>query len=42
MKIKFAINGETIETDVEPRLLLVHFLRDQFVAECLLLTPNGH
>lgn len=28
MKIKLSINGQAHEADVEPRLLLVHFLRD--------------
>ena len=28
MKIKLSINGKTTEADVEPRLLLVHFIRD--------------
>ena len=28
MKIKLSINGQAIEADVEPRLLLVHLIRD--------------
>ncbi|HYE75680.1 MAG TPA: (2Fe-2S)-binding protein [Blastocatellia bacterium] len=28
VKIKLSINGKTTEADVEPRLLLVHFIRD--------------
>ncbi len=28
MKITLSINGQTYEADVEPRLLLVHFIRD--------------
>lgn len=29
MKISFNVNGSTCENDVEPRTLLVHFLRDE-------------
>ena len=28
MKIEISINGQRLEADVEPRLLLVHFIRD--------------
>ena len=28
MRIQLSINGETHEADVEPRLLLVHLIRD--------------
>jgi aerobic-type carbon monoxide dehydrogenase small subunit (CoxS/CutS family) len=28
MQVKLSINGEAYEADVEPRLLLVHLLRD--------------
>src|SRR5258706_8500242 len=28
MKVSIAVNGETTEHDVEPRLLLVHYLRE--------------
>lgn len=28
MKIKLSINGQAVEADVEPRLLLVHLIRD--------------
>jgi carbon-monoxide dehydrogenase small subunit len=28
VKVSIAVNGETTEHDVEPRLLLVHYLRD--------------
>jgi carbon-monoxide dehydrogenase small subunit len=28
MQVSIAVNGETTEHDVEPRLLLVHYLRD--------------
>ncbi|MEA2448289.1 MAG: aerobic carbon-monoxide dehydrogenase small subunit [Thermoleophilaceae bacterium] len=29
MQVKMAVNGEEMVADVEPRLLLVHFLRDE-------------
>ncbi len=29
MKISLTINGEAVEADVEPRTLLIHFLREQ-------------
>ena len=28
MHVQFSVNGETVEADIEPRALLVHFLRD--------------
>lgn len=28
MRISMTVNGEDVEADVEPRTLLVHFLRD--------------
>ena len=29
MQVNMTVNGETVTADVEPRMLLVHFLRDQ-------------
>ena len=29
MQVNMTVNGEQVTADVEPRLLLVHFLRDQ-------------
>ena len=29
MKVNITVNGKTYERDVEPRMLLVHFLRDE-------------
>ena len=29
MQVNMTVNGEPVSADVEPRLLLVHFLRDQ-------------
>ncbi len=29
MNVKITVNGKTYERDVEPRMLLVHFLRDE-------------
>jgi aerobic carbon-monoxide dehydrogenase small subunit len=29
MQVNLTVNGEAVEADVEPRMLLVHFLRDQ-------------
>ena len=38
MKIHLTVNGEEVERDVEPRLLLVHLLRDEL---CLTGTHWG-
>ena len=29
MQVNMTVNGEQVTADVEPRMLLVHFLRDQ-------------
>ena len=35
MNVAMTVNGEQVTADVEPRLLLVHFLRDD-------AGPDGH
>ena len=37
VKVSLTVNGERHELDVEPRLLLVHLLRDS----CLLYTSDA-